>query len=486
MVAFGGAVRGAGALVAVVLLGWPATAAGPSIPRRPEELRPAPVPYALPRAEAQLHALPNGSSLFVVSDGTLPVARLTLLLPTGLGALAPAERAAARLAARALVAGGSERLPGEAFDDAASRIAARFEAEADDDVWRLSVEVLAEDFGPAVDLLFQLVQSPAYPKAVLAGAFDSLTQASRHAAGDAESRLDRAIRERVEPLGDPRVEAADAPAAVSRDALFHWHRQAFGRSALPRAVFAVSGAVTAEQALSQLEPRLPATGPATESGPVVAPAREVAAGLFVIDLPTVREAWIGIGHPAAEGVDPLAAQVADFALGGSFTGRLNSRLREREQLAYYATSELPLRPRALGAHRVSFRTTPAAAARALRAALEELAVWSQSQATPTVGEWDSLRQGFLGSLAARIESPARRAEAFARGRLLSFPGPQFGELEQALRTLRPDAVPSAARLLAPPARRVVVIVGPWREIASGAGAAGIDLGQLAGPITLLP
>jgi zinc protease len=205
---------------------------------------------------------------------------------------------------------------------------------------------LRDDFMELVDMLAQVLQRPDFPAAEVDKVRSEQLGAIAESDNDTRATADRLLRQSVypepNPLGHRVLGSRELVATFDRDAVAAYHARAFG----PRdSVIAVVGGIGEfEQALETLSSAFSAwtasqradgaqnwgvtnesTVRATEAIPGKSQA-DIAAGL----------ATIPRGHP-----DYYALDVANLILGRlGLMGRLGAEVRDRQGLAYHASSQL--------------------------------------------------------------------------------------------------------------------------------------------------
>lgn len=290
--------------------------------------------------------LPNGLRVVLVERHALPLVSLELVVRGGASAH-PADRAGlAALTADMLDEGTGTR---SALDiaSAVDHLGATLTSSAGYDASQLHVSVLRKHFGEVLAILADVVMNPTFP----------------------ETELERVRRERMARV----LQRADVPAALAEDAFatvlygpdhaygasllgteeslasitreevraFHSARYAPGQSAL-----VVAGDVTPEALDSLLTSAFAGWTGRGEDPPVLAtPGGVTERRIYLVDRPGAAQSEIRIGRVATDRRTRAyhALVVANTLLGGSFTSRLNAKLREEKGYTYGAGSWFDLR-----------------------------------------------------------------------------------------------------------------------------------------------
>ena len=292
------------------------------------------------------HRLSNGLSLYVVSRRELPVIDARVVVRGGAYGDAPARAGRAHMLGDLLDQGTATR---SAFDiaDQAEYLGASLETRATWDAFTASLHVLTPRMEPAFELLADIVLNPTFP----------------------EEEIERRRRERLAAI----LQERDEPRTLATRA---FHRHAYGAEhpysaplggtrksveslrlsdlmALYQGRFAPSntfvvivGDLDADRAVPLVErlfgdwsSRPVDEGAAAEILPQPDP------GVHIVDRPAAPQSELRVGRPGpARDTDayfPLL--VANTVLGGSFTSRLNMRLREEKAYTYGAGSSFAFR-----------------------------------------------------------------------------------------------------------------------------------------------
>ena len=311
---------------------FPATA--PQIGPAPSVTIPAPVE----------RSLPNGLRVLYVARSDLPIVHATLVTRGG-SSDAPAD--AVELAAFTVDlldegAGGRGAL------ELASEIellGASLRVNAGWDGVFVDLSVLRPRLPEALAIMSDVVARPDFPpEEVERKREQRLTDLAR-ARDEARTIASNAFFALVYGAGNPygRLATTEATAAITRDQMVAYHSTFFRPNVstlvLVGDVSADRDHETVERAFGAWErgdvpaasvPDAPATGPTT---------------IYLIDKPGAAQSEIRIGHPgvARTDADYFRVIVMNTILGGSFTSRLNSNLREEHGYTYGAGSRYSMR-----------------------------------------------------------------------------------------------------------------------------------------------
>ena len=199
---------------------------------------------------------------------------------------------------------------------------------------------------------------------------------------------------------------------------------------------------------------------------VAPPAQPEKTRVLLVDRPSAVQSAIAAVQVFPRRADPgfEARQILGRVLGGLFTSRLNTNLREQHAFTYGA-SAVPVATRNAGTLLVatSVRTdvTPAA--------LGEIVSELERMKDPALGaplndaELGRARADLIFSLGATLEHPSRVADTLGSQFVDALPPDYHTRYPELIRSITPDAVNRAAQAVTPQ-KLLVVIVGDKAKI----------------------
>lgn len=293
--------------------------------------------------------LANGIALQVVTQREVPLVQVSLAVSGG-SRLDGAEPGLASFVARMLTesAGGKDV---NALQNELAFLGATLNASASWDGFYVSLNVPKRSLGPALDLMADVVQRPAFTSV------DVRRQKSLRAAGILQRRdqpnalASLAYNSLLFPAGHPYHNPPDGDSASTARLDSASLRQFYQRTFAPaRAKFMVAGDITAAEATRLLGARFGswnAAGAPLPIAPVTAqPVANTAVKLFLVDKPGAAQSVISIGGPGVPRSSPdyAALVVMNTLLGESFSSRLNANLRETKGYTYGISSRFAWSP----------------------------------------------------------------------------------------------------------------------------------------------
>ena len=349
-----------------VVVGVPGTPdLGPEVPTpAPDKAAAGPAPAAINRDEAWRRqvpkagpppkiVLPQGVS-FVLANGltvihhynpALPMVSAELVLRSGSEANPLNQPGLASFTAQMLDEGSATRSAPQIADEVA-QLGAFLGTRSSADASSAQVLSLKANFGQALDLLADVVQHPAFPDAEVerqrASRIGALAQ-QRDSAPAVAARVEaQALYGTQHPYGFVELGTASALQATSRADLQKFWQQHY----LPNnAALVVSGDITRGELQALAESKFGAWQRGTVAPMAPAVATTSTARLILVDKPGAPQTALRLAAIGAERKSPDFAplQVMNAALGGLFTSRLNTNLREEKGYTYGVASRFQYR-----------------------------------------------------------------------------------------------------------------------------------------------
>jgi zinc protease len=436
-------------------------------------LRPAPGtprPYHFPHFTHD--RLPNGLTVWSVPLADRDVVSVHLLVDGGAAAETEAEAGIAALTAESLVTG-TRRLDGHAFAEATERLGIELHADSSWDVARAGFLALGDRFAAGLDLLAEMVREPRFDE----GEFDRLR----------EERLADILQARSEPgrLADEhflrQVYPDDAPygrlnggtpesvepltveqARAHHDR--HWRPD--------RSHVVVAGPVTASEARDAVE-RSFGTWDGTSPGHRTIPATDRGGRrIVIVDRPGSVQSELRIGHVgiARDHADYFPAIVMASLLGGTFSSRLNQRLREELGYTYNARAAFdPRRSAGPFAARAAVHTE--ATTDAVRETISLLE--GMQAAEPTADELREVTDYLVGVFPLRFETTPGAAAGIEPVAVYGLDHDWWATYRDRIEAVGPREVNQAATAMLRPAEVLVVLTGDAAAVRPGLEAAQI-------------
>lgn len=290
----------------------------------------APVPEKL--------TLANGLTVLVVTNKTLPLVSVDLMVKTGTDGERKAKAGIADFVASTLDEGTKSRT---ALQVAAAleNVAAHFSANAGLEATTLHLNSLAETLPQAMDVLADVAMHPAFRtrdvERVRAALKNNLLQKQGFPSALAYDEMAKQLYGTNHPWGQPSGGTLKTLAGITRADLARFHRTWFRPN---NAVLSFVGDITVDQAKALAEQKLGSWKQAKlPEVKLPAPPPSGAQHVVLVPVPNASQSqvWTGTTLPLKAG-DPseIPLKVANYPLGGLFTSRLNLNLREAHGYSY--------------------------------------------------------------------------------------------------------------------------------------------------------
>ena len=434
-------------------------------PSQPAELdrsqppKAGPLPeVALPKAVSE--TLPNGLRLIALPDHRQPTVTYRLLIRSG-SLRDGASPGLAELTA-GLLNKGTATLSAEAFAAKTDFLGISVEASASDDALAVNAFGLVNYRKEILGFLKEAVLAPAF----LQGEIDKekRTTISELIANNADpSDLAARLRNRLlygkHPYGA--FPTPDSIKAISRDQLVAFHSGQF----LPNnAMLAIVGDIDPQEALAEAKAAFGDWKQGEIAEPEL-PAFPAIKGITIhlVDRPASVQSNILVAMPGVTRNNPdfPELQVVNSVLGGGFSGRLFSNLRERNGYTYGSYSGFG--PRKLGG---VFSATAQVRNEVTAAATKEIFNELRRLRDSLIPEQElSLQRTYLaGNYLISLENNRRIAERLQEIDLYDLPADYWETYARRIMGVTPQKAEELAHRYIDPENLVVVVVGKAQEV----------------------
>ena len=256
---------------------------------------------------------------------------------------------------------------------------------------------------------------------------------------------------------EPRRASQDSPGPTWR---FHARFLVAGRSTI-----VVAGDVDPDSLAAELERRLTSWTGSTGGLPVdPATPRPEHPRLLLLDRPGAPQAVVRAGHVGLARSDPAYEHmlVLNQILGGQFTSRLNSKLREERGFTYGVRSHFDCR-RQPGPFSISAAVQTDRLAEALDEIHHELTALVGGR-PPSQVELDEARRALIEGQARHFETPAALVNRFASLVVHGLPADHEAGFAERLAAIDLDSLIAAANREIHPGSLVAVVVADAAQV----------------------
>ncbi len=299
----------------------------------------APTPAATPLAHREV--LPNGIVLLVAERPAIPIVAVRVFMRAG-AVMDPADRRGLANLTGALLTRGTAKHTGPEIDSAIEFVGGALEAGAGRDGMTASLAVLKRDLPLGMDLLAEVVLTPAFPEAEVKRRVARIQAAIKRSEEDPGTVAWRALAPLIydsHPYGFPVEGTVESVGRLTRDDVVGFYRD---RVRPDTSIIAVVGAITVDEARREVLARFGAWPRPAGPAPSVPAAGAAPAPKTERITKDLTQATIVMGRQAIRQTDPdyFPLAVASYVLGGGSASRLYGRIREEGGLAYSVYSSL--------------------------------------------------------------------------------------------------------------------------------------------------
>lgn len=456
-----------------------ALAAQGAFDRTKAPVLPDPAPLTVPAVK--ISRLGNGAQLRVVEHRELPLVQVTLQVAGG----ARLDRDMPGLASftAGMLDEGAGTRDGNALQAELAFLGASLFTTADWDNTTISLKVSRRNLERALDLMADIALRPRFTEAEVRRQRDLRLAALLQQKDQARALASLAFNQTLYPAGHPyhNTIGGDSTSTAKLDSATV--RAFYAGSFRPnRAAFTVVGDLTESDARRLLDARFSgwrAQGPERTPGPVLVEAKKpTATQVYLVDKPGAAQSVIYIGAPGVERTtaDYAAIQVMNTILGGSFSSRLMTNLRETKGYTYGASSGFSWRPLP-GPYIASSDVRTDVTDSSLVEFFKELRLVRDSLVSPV--ELDRAKAYIKLGIPGDLESTSQIAGEITSLAAWNLPLTWLQEYAAAVDRVTVDDVQRVARRYVPAEGALVVVVGDLAKV-----RAGIEALKL-GPSTVL-
>jgi predicted Zn-dependent peptidase len=407
----------------------------------------------------EVRVLDCGLPLWVIPRRELPIVAGTIALAGGASRSPLGKAGLAQLTATMLGEGTAGRTALE-LARAAEEMGTSLGTSCGWDGAYINLQCLTPHLLPSLDLVVDILRNPTFPEPEWERVHGQALAGLRAERDSADMSAYRGLLCTIygtdHPYGLP-VDGTEATVApLRRDDLRWFHQRYHG---LDQAACIVAGDIDPDALAAALDERLAGwTGPAVDPADVGAPARGFHPRILLIDKPGAAQAVVRVGHVGLRRLDPdyTDVLVLNQVLGGQFTSRLNTRLREEKGFTYGVRSLFDCR-RGAG----PFSITAALQADRLDEALVDLRHEVEAlvgDRPPTLPELDDARRALIEGQARQFETPAALVSRYAGLFIHGLPPDHYTDFAGRLDAVSVASLAAAASRQIDPRALVAVVV----------------------------
>lgn len=354
--------------------------------------------------EVQKITLPNGMTLYLYPDHTLPVFNVQALIRTG-GIYEPKEKTGiAQLCGTVMRTGGTKTLSPDSLNAELEFMAGSVETGIGTEQGSASLNVLSKDIDRGLEIFADVLMNPAFRQDKLDLAKDQLKEQIRRRNDQPQTIVFREFNNRLygdHPYG--RVLEWETVKKLTRDDLISWCQTYFAPN---NVMLGISGDFDPGLVVEKIKKVFAAWQKKTINFPEIPKvAEKPAPGIFVIDKSNLNQTNILMGHLGVDFTNPdiYALNVMNYILGGGgFTSRMTSRVRSDLGLAYSVGTQFNTNSRDLGTFSASCQTKTETTH---KAAAEMLSVIKKMrEAPPSADELKTAKDAYINRFVFQFTS----------------------------------------------------------------------------------
>ena len=419
-------------------------------------------PYRFPSFTR--HKLDSGMELIVAPVRRLPLVSVRALVDAGASVERTDVAGVAELTARAL-AEGTRRLPGVALAESFERLGGSLSSYATWDGSHISATVLRERFGPALQLIAEVLREPAFAgheiDRLRGERIAELLELRAEPRGLADEAFEAFVYSSSSRFALPEAGALITVRELTRESVVEFYGVRFRPTTT---TLIVVGDVDVEDVLREATVAFSAwNGEAPARPPVEAAPARTDRAIQVVSRPDAPQTELRVGHIGVPRHHPdfFPLVVTNAVFGGVFNSRINLNLRERHGYTYGASSAFSWR-REAGPFTISTAVATETTIPAIREIVLELETLRENSVTM---DELSLALSYLeGIFPIQFETTEAIASALASLQTFGLSDDYFDAYRSRIREVSASDVERVSRAHLSPARLQVVAVGDPTKI----------------------
>jgi len=425
--------------------------------------------------------LANGLTVMHFQRPQLPIASAELVVNAGLASTDPALPGVPDFAA-AMLDEGTRTRSAQQIAEQFEQLGTAYGAQTRRDTTSLSVDGLSRNFADTMALLADVAQRPTFPADEIErqrkSRMNDIASAREEPGVLAAAAFARAVYGPGNPYGTSSIGTEKSVAQTTGADLRKWWQAQFRPA---NAALIVVGAIDAarlralvEQEWGSWRPVGDAPAAATADSPTTTTARAV-----IVDKPNAPQTSLRVGRLGTERTTPdyPALQVLNFAVGGSYTSRINQNLREDKGYTYGAQSRFDY-GRKLGSFFVATAVRSDVTEPAIHEIIGEL---TRAESAPlAVAELNQARGALTQSLPAKFETNDATASSFSELFAYGLPLDYYRRLPAQYSSVRVATTEALAHRYLDPNSMVFVMVGDRAKLEAALTKLGL------GPVEVWP
>ena len=407
--------------------------------------------------------LSNGLTLILNERPGLPIVSANLVLRTGSDANPAGKPGLASFVAAMLDEGTAGR-SALALADEVAQIGATLGTGSSMDATTVSGRALSKNFGPLLDLMADITLRPAFPAEEIerqrAQRLAQLLQQRENPAQVAAQVASAVLYGQSHPYGYSELGTEASVKAISRDDMLAFWKQNFVAN---NAAIVVAGDISMSELRALAEKSFAGWQRGTPVRPALTAPERPTSRVVIVDMPGAPQTQVRVAGHGAELSSPdfRPMQLMNQAFGGSFAGRINMNLREKNGYTYGAYSQFVFR-REGGLFQVYGGVRTDVTAPAVREIFNELV--GAHDRPITEDELTRAKDGLSNSLPGAFETSSNAVSNFSNVFTYDLGLDYYAKYAAQVRAVTTAQVHDMAEKYLVPNRMVVVAVGDRKAI----------------------
>lgn len=287
------------------------------------------------------HTYDNGLRIYGIQQDELPLVQFGLTIKGGLLLDDPARVGVANLMTDIMMQGTRDRTPGE-LEEAIDALGASISMFTGREAITVQANLLRSKADAVYDLFEEILLEPRWDtqefQRIQRETVETIGRQATSAAVVANDVFNKLVYGDGHILGSSTYGSVETVESLSLDDLKAFYEANYAPNI---SYLTVVGDITREEAIELFRPLEAKWMRRDVAFPTYGtPAAPDASAVYFVDIPGAKQSEIRVGHAAPSATDPdyYAATFMNYALGGSFNGRVNLILREEKGYTYGARS----------------------------------------------------------------------------------------------------------------------------------------------------
>jgi zinc protease len=426
------------------------------------------VPTAGPASKAALptpkrFTLPNGLQVFVVEAHNLPIVSANLVLRSGSAADRPDAPGLAGFTS-AMLDEGTETMDALAIANRIYALGASLSTGSTGDASNASVRALKQNARPALDVLGQVVLSPAFPakeiERIRNDRLTALLQQRDQPFQTAIRVMNASLFGPTHPYGHTTLGTEESLKKLSREDLVAFYQGAFSPT---NAALVLVGDLSESEAKKLANDAFGAWKGSATASPAPREGATASSRVIIVDKPGTPQTAVLAGQigVARSNPDYEKLDVMNTVLGGLFSSRINLNLREDKGYSYGAFSFIG-QNRGVGPVMAGAGVRTDVTGPSIEEILKE--VTKMRDAGVTDEELKMAKDSMVRSLPANFETSFSTAGTMAQIYIFDLPLNYYQTLPARVDAITKEDVGAIAKKYLTPDRMLIVAVGDKKVI----------------------